>query len=365
MEGANTKSALLFIPDISGFTQFISDREIRHNHRIVAELLEILIESNHLNLKVNEIEGDAILFYRLGEPPAISELVEQSKRMYLAFHRHLKKYGISRICNCAACNRAARLTLKTVAHYGSLTIQKIQNREKLFGPDVIKIHRLLKNDIPGHEYILITESIPGIYSAIEDPVIGLKWDKGAGRYDVGEINYAYASLQPFYAEIPEVKLPVVKMYKSKLPLVYTIGINSPINIVYEALTDLDQRIKWMSGLKKIKIENESLNRMNKICTSFECEMHHETCTFQTSSVKFSDHRASFSETLLQHPITFYYDVEELSNKTNVKLECHDGFGLPMKWIFNFFLRKKFNADNLQSLSQLKNYCEEKVKDIAT
>jgi len=43
---AGTQNALLFIPDISGFTQFISDRHIQHSDRIVAELLEILIESN-------------------------------------------------------------------------------------------------------------------------------------------------------------------------------------------------------------------------------------------------------------------------------------------------------------------------------
>src|SRR5688572_23262263 len=107
MEKSNdTRNAFLFMPDISGFTQFINDKQIQHNHRIVAELLEIMIESNRLNLEVNEIEGDAILFYRLGQPPTVEEIVEQSKSMYAAFHRHLKKYGVSRICNCTACNTA-------------------------------------------------------------------------------------------------------------------------------------------------------------------------------------------------------------------------------------------------------------------
>ena len=73
-EPNDTQNALLFVPDISGFTQFINDRQIQHNHRIIAELLEILIESNRLNLKVNEIEGDAILFYRVGQPPRSSRL---------------------------------------------------------------------------------------------------------------------------------------------------------------------------------------------------------------------------------------------------------------------------------------------------
>lgn len=358
MGGSNdTQTAFFFIPDISGFTQFISDRQIQHNHRIIAELLEILIKSNKLNLKLNEIEGDAIFFYRLGEPPPLDEIVEQSKTMYVAFHRHLKKYGVSRICNCAACNTAGRLTLKTVAHYGSLSFQKIHHQEKLFGADVIKVHRLLKNNIPDHEYILLTESL------IPDPFPErvsehwLSWNRGTVNYDVGEINFSYASFLPFYSQVPEPEPPDVKLYRSTSPSVYSIDINAPMDVVYDALIDLNQRIKWMAGLKAVKIKDESLNRMNKICTSFECALEHEKCTFQTSAVKFGEHRTQLSETFLEHPMTFNYEVEEINGKTTLTLECHNGFLLPMKWIFNLFMKKKFNSDMLRSMEQLKNYCE--------
>jgi hypothetical protein len=244
-KSTDAKNALLFVPDISGFTQFINDRQIQHNHRIIAELLEILIESNRLDLKVNEIEGDAILFYRLGKPPFVSDIVEQSKNMYVAFHKHLKKYGISRICNCAACNTAGRLTLKTVAHYGSLSFQKIKNQEKLFGPDVITLHRLLKNDVPDHEYILLTESITGEKLQTDNIENRVSWNRGSANYDVGEVNYSYASLRPVYSEIPEAELPTVKKYRSKSPMVYNIEINAPIDIVYDSLIDLNQRVQWM------------------------------------------------------------------------------------------------------------------------
>ena len=62
MEKSVPQSALLFVPDISGFTQFITNRELQHLHYVIAELPEILIESNEINLEVHEIEGDAILF---------------------------------------------------------------------------------------------------------------------------------------------------------------------------------------------------------------------------------------------------------------------------------------------------------------
>lgn len=60
---AGSQQALIFIPDISGFTQFVSDTEINHAHHITEELLEILIDANRIGLLVSEIEGDAILFY--------------------------------------------------------------------------------------------------------------------------------------------------------------------------------------------------------------------------------------------------------------------------------------------------------------
>jgi hypothetical protein len=354
-------NALLFIPDISGFTQFINDTQVQHNHRIVAELLEVLIESNRLNLTVNEIEGDAILFYRLGNPPTPGEIIEQSKNMYIAFHRHLKKYGVSRVCNCAACNSAGRLTLKTVAHYGSMSLQKIQNREKLFGTDVIKVHRLLKNDVPDREYILITESLAGQNVDHPETESWLSWNKGSGIYDVGEINYSYTSLEPFYSQVPEPEVPHARAYKSKSPATFTIEINAPVNLVYDALIDLGQRTQWMTGLKAVKIRDEPLNHMNKICTSFECSLEHEKCTFQTTSVEFSDRRAKLSETLVEHPITFTYEVTEEGARTKLTLECHEGFSFPMKWVFNLFMKKKFNSDALKSIIRLKDYCEQKGK----
>jgi hypothetical protein len=361
MKKPDEQGALIFIPDISGFTQFVNDRELKHTHHIIAELLEILIEANQLNLEVSEIEGDAILFYRLGESPPVNEIVKQCKAMYVAFHRHLKKYGISRICNCGACKTAGRLTLKTIAHYGSVSFHKIKNHEKLFGSDVIKAHRLLKNNIPQDEYILISEAIAEEASENKYMEKWVIWNKGNISYDVGDINYAYASLQPVYSEIPEPELTDVKLHRSQSPMIFTIDIHAPLEIVYEAFIDLKQRMEWMTGLKAIKIEDEPLTRMNKICTSFECTLEHEKCTLQTSNAEFGEHVAKFSETLLEHPITFDYLVEEADGKIKLRLECHSAFSFPMKWMFNLFMKRKFKAETKNSLVQLKNYCEKKIR----
>src|SRR5688572_7288268 len=97
------QKALIFIPDISGFTKFVTYTEVSHAQHIIQELLEILIDSNKINLELSEIEGDAILFYRFGKPPRVEEMTQQVKEMFSRFHMHLKKYERNRICNCGAC----------------------------------------------------------------------------------------------------------------------------------------------------------------------------------------------------------------------------------------------------------------------
>lgn len=39
-------SALIFIPDISGFTNFVTKTEIQHSNHIITELIELLIDAN-------------------------------------------------------------------------------------------------------------------------------------------------------------------------------------------------------------------------------------------------------------------------------------------------------------------------------
>ena len=45
----------------------------------------IFFQCSLLNLSVSEIEGDAILFYRMGESPTPEMITEQSKKMFFNF----------------------------------------------------------------------------------------------------------------------------------------------------------------------------------------------------------------------------------------------------------------------------------------
>src|SRR3954447_23079476 len=103
---------LLFIPDISGFTRFVNETEIEHSRLIIQELLEILVNANDIGLEVSEIEGDAILFYRYGDPPDLMQLYKQVEKMFCEFHQSIIAYDQRRFCQCKACGSAVGLTLK-------------------------------------------------------------------------------------------------------------------------------------------------------------------------------------------------------------------------------------------------------------
>jgi hypothetical protein len=185
---------LLFIPDISGFTQFVNETEIEHSRFIIQRLLEVLMDANQLGLEISEVEGDAILFYRFGPAPEMQELFAQVQRMFCDFHGRLQEADPASKCACVACASAVEaLSLKVVTHYGEFTSYDVKNFSKLIGKDVIIAHQLLKNDVPEREYWLVTSSV--LPEETPAPLTEwMKWDRSAKQTERGEITFHYAPL---------------------------------------------------------------------------------------------------------------------------------------------------------------------------
>ena len=110
-----SQNAILFIPDISGFTEFVHHTAINHSKHIISELLELPIDANNMGLELVEIEGDALFLYKLEDKIDTKVLENQIESMYLAFHTHLKRYEYQRICHCGACSSAYNLKIKFVS----------------------------------------------------------------------------------------------------------------------------------------------------------------------------------------------------------------------------------------------------------
>ncbi|UOR05151.1 DUF2652 domain-containing protein [Hymenobacter aerilatus] len=190
---------LLCIPDISGFTRFIQESGSQLAPFLVADLLEILIEANMIGMQVSEIQGDAILFYRIGPPPPIRQMVEQCRRIFLDFQNYLRLVERDADSELGIALRGYELTLKIIVHYGPVSVAQIRQHTKLMGKEVIVVHRLLKNNVMGSEYMLFSDG----YLRTQQPTDiaqSFNWTRllrGSTAYEhLGRIRYRYAHLTP-------------------------------------------------------------------------------------------------------------------------------------------------------------------------
>lgn len=249
------------MPDITGFTAFVNKTEVAHSQHIISELLELLIESDELNLEVSEVEGDAVLFYGKDFVPPITAIIEQAERMFINFHNHLKQYEVRRICQCGACSSAVDLSLKMVAHAGEFGFTTVHNHSKPFGADLVLVHRLLKNDIDIQEYLLLTDRFENELKAEGAMPPWAQWSTGHTIYDkLGKVNYRYLPLKPLHEKVEE-PTPPSPPKKAENPYKHVVYIEKAAKDVFEMITNLEMRLLWNKGIEDLIYEEGKINRM--------------------------------------------------------------------------------------------------------
>lgn len=201
-----TSPALLLIADIGGYTRFmqVTRTNLTHSQLLVAQLLEAVIDAGSPPLELAKLEGDAAFFYLVlkdGKLPTPEETEQMLAKMRKAFARALERQQVDNVCTCEGCMNAHELTLKFVAHTGEIAFQKVKNLTELAGVDVIIVHRMLKNDVPLREYVLMTQELKAAAPPSLAPKLeALSHDfEGIGRT---ETWYSDAAHLPLPAEPP-------------------------------------------------------------------------------------------------------------------------------------------------------------------
>jgi hypothetical protein len=353
------RPALLFVPDISGFTKFVNETAIAHGRHIIEELLGTLMDANELGLEVSEVEGDAILFYRFGEPPDATAFFAQVKRMFLAFHGHLRRYDTQRICRCGACSTAHRLGLKIVALHGEVSQSRIRQHLKLFGPDVIAAHRLLKNEIAHQEYVLFTRALADAWSPGASPEWASR-EAGSGEYDVGKIDYGYVPLAPLRKLVPEPKIEDFGIPGATVPAFSCERVvEAPMDFVFEVVADLEARSHWIHNAKRIELPDRGINRVG---TRHRCVVDATSPVVVTSSITHAEHSITFTETDEKRMgcAVFRFDREG-DAQTHVRVDFLVRNSFPVRMLFGLVLRKKLATMFRISLENLARYCRERYR----
>ena len=196
-------NATILIPDISGFTQFMTVTELEHGSHLISDFLETIIQNVDESFEISEVEGDAVLLYKKDTVPSKQEILDLCLKMFEAFHYKRKFIQKVAVCPCGACQALINLSLKFVTHYGSLLEIKVDRFTKASGLDMIIAHRILKNSVPSDEYILFTENF--LKQVAKDPDRhGLAWQSSVDEFPfIGKVNYEFALLEPIKNRIPD------------------------------------------------------------------------------------------------------------------------------------------------------------------
>jgi len=179
--------ATFLLADISGYTSFLHGVAEAHRaiiievdepppaYALLSSLIDAMVENLSPRFRVAKLEGDA-LFALADDPTPIrgEALLDSLRACYAAFSELLGNANATWTCTCDACSRIHGLDLKFVLHHGTYVVQRIVGNEELAGPDVIVVHRLLKNharDLVGDRpYALLSDAS---IAALDVPVDGM------------------------------------------------------------------------------------------------------------------------------------------------------------------------------------------------
>lgn len=246
-----SEQATILIPDISGYTEFVSKAEIEHSALILKYLIETIVEAVGDDFVVSEIEGDAVLLYRKGSPPSKQEITEKCIRIFKAFHEMATTMDGMRVCQCIACKGVVRLSLKFIVHYGTISENKVANFNKASGIDMVIAHRLLKNRIDKDEYVLITRNFLN-QTADADASLELEWFPLKENYaSIGDIEFYFASLDRYREDIMAARKSCEDKLGEKVHDQHT-DIRAYYHDVFGQLIDIPLRLQFIPGIRDIE-----------------------------------------------------------------------------------------------------------------
>jgi hypothetical protein len=347
---------LLFIPDISGFTKFVTEMEIDHSRHIIQELLEILINANSMELEISEIEGDAILFYKYGDAPDLKTLYSQVEKMFCEFHRHIAAYEYRRLCQCKACRAAIDLSLKVVTHYGEFTGYNVKNFSKLIGKDVIVAHQLLKNEIEQHEYWLVTPPLAGQDKSPPGFKQWMTWDSSAKKTETGEIPFQYTQLTQLKNEIPA-EPPLHLQLKEKTKMIsVSKEFETDINTMFYSAGHFEFRSRWQEGVKAV---DEVSHYLPRVGTKHRCILENGQAIMYTSDFSFGAEKIIYSETDEKKKGSTFFIFEKINDsRTKFTLEFYLKKNPLLQTMFKLTMKKKLETNFRKSLANLEEFVKE-------
>jgi uncharacterized protein YndB with AHSA1/START domain len=249
----------LVIADISGYTAYLVGTEVDHAQDVLADLSRTIVDALAPPFTFNELEGDAAFVYLLGDELDPSVVFDTLSACYGAFRTRLASITSATTCQCNACVLIPRLDLKVVAHHGQFVRGRMVGAERLTGPDVILVHRLLKNgvlDATGwRAYALLSDACAERAGASHgwtryvEAAVESFGDVACRVRDLAEITASRRAAQRVFVEDGDADFRFARTVPA-----------APA-VVWQYWTDADKRSRWQTDLKSMTFDKNERGRM--------------------------------------------------------------------------------------------------------
>ena len=257
---ATPRPTCFLIADISGYTEYLGGVELDHAQDILADLVGAVVSALRPNFRLAKLEGDAAFTYAIAERIDGSMLLDTIERCYFGFRRRRRDVRQATSCGCNACSRIPDLDLKFVAHHGEAIVQKVAGRQELLGPDVIVVHRLLKNEVVERlgipAYALLSQAC--IDATDLDPAaLGMVAD--TETYEkIGDVPAWVHDLGRRWQEEED----RVRVFVTPEAAVLTISVptKAPPQVAWEYLTRPGQRMRWQPWVTSVEVRGATGGR---------------------------------------------------------------------------------------------------------
>jgi len=157
-DSAPTDTLLLFA-DISGYTRYIKDNPYAAVHALqnIRSLLDAVMDQLEPEFMLAKLEGDAAFMYAPADTLLAGDALPRKLQAgFAAFDQAKQKLISVNICSCSACMTMGKLDLKFILHQGPVLHFMTRRTTELGGLPVILLHRLSKNQVQSHRYVLWT-----------------------------------------------------------------------------------------------------------------------------------------------------------------------------------------------------------------
>ena len=322
----SVKRGTFIIADITGYTAFLTQSELEHANEILTTLFNTLLENIKAPLEISNFQGDAIFAY-LPQANMLDgqTLLEMIERLYFEFLFVLEQMQFNTSCSCEACRNMKRLDLKIFMHSGNYMTQSMRGKEELSGPEVITVHRMMKNKVKEKtkvkSYLLLSEN-----AAAEMKLKDLRSDMHSYHeyYEhIGRINMYVHDLQPVW--IREREKRRLRISNQEAWFSVTADLPVPPPVAWDFITKAIFKVKWMDMISVKRIDEDG--GRTGVGSKFHCA--HDIGDFYYTILDWKPFEY-YTTLEVAEPLAIEYNLTYQLNPKSSGCQLIMNFGIPFK-----------------------------------